>query len=515
MQNFMTALTAIKDPQVAQSKTIINVLEGVVSWSSLLKEARSDPDELPFLHSLAMAICLANNEEALSRSPKISRKSLIDFYEAVDQNANKDWLPYLKPLTDRIDGFTGLGEDNDSLEEPPSQVTLNVDELRDMARGDESVQAVISKILKSPAVSRKRKATRQVEGPRIVPGPIIPSPTALAADVQTNSRAEELMQAAERMARENTNQATQDRLGVLQVPFSQGNQSQLMGHQPPLPSQTQHQGHPGPQILPGATQPSFVPVGAGPQQPWGYSVPLQPTYTNYSQAPQPYQYSPTDQWGWGVLPLIHDKKPSDQTYSRTVSASPATTMVVGDSRTEIQVYLPRNFTDEGLVNGPKPKNHLPQSVGEYTVASSRIAEAMKLQLYPMAFVDHANYVNHMVELESKFTWDSIMKLDEVMRRHQVLNLARFLPPPYEIGSKYLVPRLASSQKALPMEGPQEKGGKKFERPCTAWNRSTCSYDPCKFRHVCLMCEGGHRIPNCPKVLSPQINSTGVSGGRNN
>ena len=56
-----------------------------------------------------------------------------------------------------------------------------------------------------------------------------------------------------------------------------------------------------------------------------------------------------------MLPLAYEKKPSDPS-SRSVSALPSTTLVLGESKNEIQLYLPRHFTDEGLIRGPKPKN---------------------------------------------------------------------------------------------------------------------------------------------------------------
>lgn len=40
-----------------------------------------------------------------------------------------------------------------------------------------------------------------------------------------------------------------------------------------------------------------------------------------------------------------------------------------------------------------------------------------------------------------------------------------------------------------------------ERTCRLWNRGTCTFSRCRFRHACSSCGGDHRLVNCPRQAS--------------
>ena len=281
-ENHLKSLMSIKDVANADPKKVLDILDQVTGWSKLLKSAKSDPDEVPFLHSLAVAICLANDEKSLERSPSVSMKSLTNFYEKVDQDLDANFLPYLKPLTDRINGRdTDSVDIEDDDEDRPTQLTVTVDDLKELTSSvDETTRQTLMKFIKSPAVrSKKRRATAQDRSERAVP----PNPASRPSPRATSDNARDASAEAdhERMRAVMNLMGSQDssqRSAELHQP-SQVSQP-FPGSQGPFPTQPQSMFYGGQDL------PQYAPTDVRPPQ----STPVWPSRNGGLWVSPPNQY---------------------------------------------------------------------------------------------------------------------------------------------------------------------------------------------------------------------------------
>ena len=106
-------------------------------------------------------------------------------------------------------------------------------------------------------------------------------------------------------------------------------------------------------------------------------------------------------------------------------------------------------------------------------------------LTPNYVLDYLAYTTKIGELATKFTWPSVMQYDDDYRALQHTYGFRW-------GSD--TPHLSTINLEVRTKPKIAKkdGGRDINKPvCRCYNSSTCTFQPCRFKHVCMECGGDH------------------------
>jgi hypothetical protein len=483
--NHLASLSSFLRAEDPNPKDMKAMLSGVVNWSSLLRAAKSDLDELTFLSSLALACCLINDEDLLLRSPNVSETGLSRIYDEAHDKADPDLIPLLDPLARRISFLAeGDDEEEDLVESGLQQRVINVDNLNEKVNAQTSeVQAALKKILSTclSPVSKKRKATSQLTNERTQPvqAPRDDSPPS-SERLGVNDKAQGMVNrvmVAQQRAQVVPDNADPSVLVSGSVP-AQSNS----GLPPPFPQGSV--GPAGPWQTPGWNMWPFpFPPGMWNPSAWGAQVPPQVTTQS------------TPVVSSSLPPVLQEKKQKGPS-ERAVTALPAATYRVGESQEEIQVALPRFYTPEAIARGkPSDKDAPPASQMEYLKAAREVAAALASKQKDFPVMTYHDYCYWVAEWANKFEWTSLMRFDEHFRRMQALGKFQWSSRPMDEFLQMVTLKTT--------ESPTPDANKKKKRAgkCNVFNDGkTCKYDPCKYRHVCSKCgDKTHPKTKCPKA----------------
>ena len=91
--------------------------------------------------------------------------------------------------------------------------------------------------------------------------------------------------------------------------------------------------------------------------------------------------------------------------------------------------------------------------------------------------------------------------------HAEEQCALYTPPlRHSTSRKQSYDKGSSESRESPASSSRSKGSSR--QACFAWNQGDCRFPACKYRHVCVRCNGDHRIAQCPQLKGEKDGKAG-------